>query len=91
MCGPNLGVVHISVNLWLCWFSHCRLILAHFENKSVADIGGGEACCDNCSQRLREAREHYAGGGTGKNTSSLSRVKDYGKEAKDLLTAIKVS
>lgn len=74
--------------------SRCRrrLLLAHFENRNLDDIGGTENCCDNCRKKIEKAKHqsYY----DSKNWSVLSDNKDtdeptdYSKEAHDLFTAI---
>ncbi|KAL5007070.1 hypothetical protein ScPMuIL_015876 [Solemya velum] len=73
--------------------AHCRrrLLLAHFESKSLEDIGGTENCCDNCRKRIENSRtqSYYDSKNWGiKPTIAPDEPLDYSKEARDLFGAI---
>ncbi|XP_069111387.1 bifunctional 3'-5' exonuclease/ATP-dependent helicase WRN-like isoform X1 [Argopecten irradians] len=68
-----------------------RLLLGHFESRDLDHIGGTPNCCDNCRKKIELSRKqsYY----DSKNwTMADSLVSDdereYGKEARDLLSAI---
>lgn len=71
-----------------------RLLLSHFENRKLDDIGGTTNCCDNCRKNLERSRQqsYY----DAKNWSSVlppgadvcDGEQDFTKEARDLFNAI---
>lgn len=71
-----------------------RLLLSHFENKKLDDIGGTTNCCDNCRKNLERSRQqsYY----DAKNWSSVlppgadicDGEQDFTKEARNLFDAI---
>nr|XP_022305498.1 Werner syndrome ATP-dependent helicase-like isoform X1 [Crassostrea virginica] len=71
-----------------------RLLLSHFENKKLDDLGGTTNCCDNCRRKLERSRQqsYY----DSKNWSSVlppgigpeDGEQDFAKEALDLFDAI---
>ena len=63
------------------------MILTHFENKEVPEVGGTENCCDNCDQRKRIISSK---GGNTETSPSLMDEQNFGKEARDILNAIQV-
>ncbi|GAB1608740.1 Werner syndrome ATP-dependent helicase-like [Argonauta hians] len=73
--------------------SSCRrkLLLEHFEDKSISNIGGGENCCDNCqkSVELNRRRGYLQSHGPWASFGTeLVRSKDYAKEARNFLEAV---
>ncbi|XP_056008081.1 bifunctional 3'-5' exonuclease/ATP-dependent helicase WRN-like isoform X2 [Ostrea edulis] len=70
-----------------------RLLLSHFENRKLDDIGGTTNCCDNCCRNIeRSQQQSYY---DAKNWSSvlpppaeIPKEQDFSKEAQELFNAM---
>ncbi|XP_021374191.1 Werner syndrome ATP-dependent helicase-like isoform X2 [Mizuhopecten yessoensis] len=68
-----------------------RLLLGHFESKDLAHIGGTPNCCDNCRKKIKMSKTYYDSKNWTMADSLVSdEEREYGKEARDLFSAIEV-
>ncbi|XP_033762110.1 Werner syndrome ATP-dependent helicase-like [Pecten maximus] len=68
-----------------------RLLLSHFESRGLEHIGGTPNCCDNCRRKIEMSRKqsYYDSKNWTMADSLMSdEEREYGKEARDLLSAI---
>ena len=64
------------------------MILSHFEDREVTNVGGTDRCCDNCTLK----RAHAAAQDAGISMAGFitEETRDFTKELHILLGAIRV-
>ncbi|XP_060081553.1 bifunctional 3'-5' exonuclease/ATP-dependent helicase WRN-like [Ylistrum balloti] len=70
-----------------------RLLLGHFENRDLTDIGGTANCCDNCRKKIEMSqKQNYYDSKNWSMADSLvsDEEREYGKEARNLFSAIDI-